>query len=96
MNGSPAIPKPPMTPNGAELEILAEVARTGIMALPLGAIQNVMLQLAHERCVQNEWLRLIDVTVVNNNVTRKPEPGRVFKITVEGRKRLMELRMSAT
>lgn len=92
---APLANKPPMTPDGAELELLASMAKDGIMALPLGAIPNTMLQLAHERLVRNEHIRLIDITIVMNQHTRKGEPGRVFKITPEGRARLMQLRVSA-
>lgn len=91
----PVMPQPAITPDGAELTILAEATKNGIMAFPLGSMPNAMMQMAHERLVINEYLRLIDIQMVINPNSRQPEPARVFKITAEGRKRLMELRISA-
>lgn len=94
---APMMNKPPLTPDGAELELLTECAKNGIMAFPLGAIPNTMMQMAHERLVRNEWIRLIDITLVANNANRgQPELARIFKLTEEGKKRRVQLLAKAT
>lgn len=93
----PALPKAPMTPDGAELELISECIRMGgFIAFPLGALPNVMLQMAHERLVKAEQFRLIDISIVMNPATRKQEPGRIFKLTDAGMKRRTDLLAKAS
>jgi hypothetical protein len=85
--------KPPLTPNAAELEVLAAAAANpeGIAALPLVA-PDVLHQNAIEKIVKAGHFQLIDMTLVGIPPQREPALAKVFKITMSGRKRLMELR----
>lgn len=86
----------PLTNDGAELEILSQFDKHGgMIAIPMGSYPNATMQLAHERLTKSIQIQLIDVTLVMNHATGKPEPARVFTITAAGRARRMELMIGA-
>lgn len=84
-----------LTPDSAELMILEElIKRGGMIAIPLSPYPNVMMQLAHERLIKGEQIRLADLAMVPGQ-HRQPEPARIIMVTPEGRKRRMELLVNA-
>lgn len=92
----------PLTPDGAEMQLLAEATKNsnGLMVLAIHDLPGMMRQMALDRLILAEHLRLIDVKMVNyglDRATRQPVsgPGKVFRITPEGRQRLSMLRVSA-
>lgn len=91
----------PVTPDGAELQLLAEATKNsqGLLVLALGDLPGMMLQMALDRLISEEHLRLVDLRLVQYGRNPKGEvvngPARVFKITAPGRERLAMLRVSA-
>lgn len=83
--------KQPLTPDSAELTILTELCnRGGMMAIPMSPYPDIVLQMAHERLIKAEQIRLADLAVVPGQ-RGNAEPARIIAITAAGRSRRMNL-----
>lgn len=89
---------PPMTPDAAELHLLAQFVASGFLKLPLGGqLEPASVKLAWVRGLANGWWQFVDMTMEATSISGKimSVPHRVFMLTDTGRKRMGELRVGA-